>query len=96
MNSFEGGVTAMYALEQEIPKISLSKVEGLRKFYGITDDDSIEYFRIHAEADIRHAALWRRILQNIPASSEDDLIQTATKSLAAQNLLLDSCYEAYC
>ena len=96
MNSFEGGVTAMYALEQEIPKISLSKVEGLRKFYGITDDHSIEYFRIHAEADIRHAALWRRILQNIPASSEDDLIQTATKSLAAQNLLLDSCYEAYC
>jgi len=96
MNSFEGGATAMYALEQEIPKISLSKIDGLRKFYGITDDDSIEYFRIHMEADIRHAALWRRILENIPASREDDLVQTASKSLAAQNLLLDSCCEAYC
>ena len=53
----------MYALEQEIPKISLSKIDGLRKFYGLSDDDAIEYFRLHAEADIRHAALWRKILE---------------------------------
>lgn len=96
MNSFEKGVAAMYALEQEIPKISLSKIDGLRRFYGISDDDTIEYFRIHTEADIRHAALWRKILQVLPASKEEELVQIASKSLAAQNLLLDSCYEAYC
>ncbi|MDE1727085.1 MAG: iron-containing redox enzyme family protein [Thaumarchaeota archaeon] len=96
MNSFEGGAAAMYALEQEIPKISLSKIDGLRKFYGVTDDDAIEYFRIHAEADIRHAALWRRVLEKSQAIKEDDLVQIAGESLAAQNLLLDSCYEAYC
>ncbi len=95
MTSFEGGAAAMYALEQEIPKISLSKIEGLRKFYGVADDDAIEYFRIHTEADIRHAALWRRVLEN-SHTPEDDLVQVATKSLAAQNLLLDSCYGAYC
>ncbi len=96
MNSFEGGAAAMYALEQEIPKISLSKIDGLRKFYGMSDDDAIEYFRLHAEADIRHAALWRKILEKTPASREDELVQVAGKSLAAQNLLLDSCYNAYC
>jgi len=96
MNSFEKGAAAMYALEQEIPKISLSKIDGLRRFYGISDDDTIEYFRIHTEADIRHAALWRKILQVLPASKEEELVQIASKSLAAQNLLLDSCYEAYC
>ncbi len=96
MNSFEEGAAAMYALEQEIPKISLSKIDGLRKFYGIVDDDSIEYFRLHTEADIRHAALWRRILERIVASREEDLVRTASESLDAQNLLLDSCYEAYC
>lgn len=95
MTSFEKGAAAMYVLEQEIPKISLSKIDGLRKFYGITDDEAIEYFRIHTEADIRHAALWRRILER-SHTSEDELVQTANKSLAAQNLLLDSCYEAYC
>lgn len=96
MNSFEGGAAAMYALEQEIPKISLSKIDGLRKFYGLSEDDAIEYFRLHAEADIRHAALWRKILEKTPASHEDELVAIADKSLSAQNLLLDSCYNAYC
>ncbi len=96
MNSFEGGVAAMYALEQEIPKISLSKIEGLRKFYGLSEDDAIEYFRLHTEADIRHAALWRKILEKTSVSQEDELVEVANKSLAAQNLLLDSCYDAYC
>jgi pyrroloquinoline-quinone synthase len=96
MDSFEGGAAAMYALEQEIPKISLSKIDGLRKFYGLSEDDAIEYFRLHAEADIRHAALWRKILEKTSTSKEDDLAEIANKSLVAQNLLLDSCYDAYC
>lgn len=96
MNSFEGGAAAMYALEQEIPKISLTKIEGMRKFYDMTSDDAIEYFRLHAEADIRHAATWRRILEKIPSEKEDQLLQIASRSISAQNMLLDSCYEAYC
>jgi len=96
MTSYEGGAAAMYALEQEIPKISLSKIDGLHKFYNITTDDAIEYFRLHTEADIRHAALWRQILQKTPVENEEELFNIASKSVAAQNMLLDSCYEAYC
>jgi pyrroloquinoline-quinone synthase len=96
MTTFEGGTAAMYALEQEIPKISLSKIDGLRKFYNITTDDAIEYFRLHTEADIRHAALWRKILEKSPIENEEELFNIASKSVAAQNMLLDSCYEAYC
>src|SRR5215467_10802433 len=76
MNSFEDGASAMYALEQEIPKISLSKIDGLRKFYGISDDEAIEYFRLHTEADIRHAALWRKVLEQTPISKENELVET--------------------
>ena len=96
MSSFEGGAAAMYALEQEIPKISLSKIDGLRKFYNISSDEAIEYFRLHSEADIRHAATWRRILEKIPQERGEELFKMASKSVSAQNLLLDSCYEAYC
>src|SRR5579863_1834285 len=96
MTSFEEGAAAMYALEQEIPKISLSKIDGLRKFYGLSEDNAIEYFRLHAEADIRHAALWRKVLEKTSASKEDSLVEIANKSLVSQNLLLDSCYDAYC
>ena len=95
MNSFEGGSCAMYAFEKEIPKISQVKLDGLVEFYGIDSEDATEYFKLHTEADIRHAASWRKILDK-SSTNDEDMIKTAEKSLSAQNLLLDSCYEAYC
>ena len=95
MHTYEGGSCAMYAFEKEIPKISQTKLDGMAKFYGMSNDDATEYFKLHTEADIRHAAAWRNILETSSTNTED-LIQIADKSISAQNLLLDSCYEAYC
>jgi len=95
MNTYEGGACAMYAFEKEIPKISQTKLDGLAEFYGISNEEATEYFKLHTEADIRHAASWRTILEKTSTDS-NNLIQIADKSISAQNLLLDSCYEAYC
>jgi len=95
MNTYEGGSCAMYTFEKEIPKISQTKLDGMAKFYGMSSDYATEYFKLHTEADVRHAAAWRNVLENA-STSTDDLIQIADKSISAQNLLLDSCYEAYC
>lgn len=95
MITYDGGACAMYAFEKEIPKISQTKLDGLVEFYGISNNEAIEYFKLHTEADIRHTASWRNILEKTSADS-DNLIQIADKSISAQNLLLDSCYEAYC
>ena len=95
MNTYVGGSCAMYAFEKEIPKISQTKLDGMAKFYGMSNDDATEYFKLHTEADIRHAAAWRGILETT-STNTDKLIQIADKSISAQNLLLDSCYEAYC
>ncbi len=94
MRTFEGGASAMYALEKEIPRISHTKLEGLEKFYGITSDEATEYLRVHTEADIRHAAVWSGIVAASP--SPGAMVSAAGASLDAQNRLLDSCYEAYC
>ena len=95
MNTYEGGACAMYAFEKEIPKISQIKLDGLAEFYGITSDKATEYFKLHTEADIRHAASWRNILEKSSTDS-NNLIEIAEKSISAQNLLLDSCYDEYC
>jgi len=94
MDSLEGGAVAMYALEKEIPQISQTKLDGLYKFYGITDYDATQYFELHKEADIRHAHTWQKILER--NSQDDKLLKIAERSLFAQNLLLDGCYETYC
>jgi len=95
MNTYEGGACAMYAFEKEIPKISQTKLDGLTEFYGMTNDEATEYFKLHTEADIRHTASWRNILEKSSTDS-NNLIEIAEKSISAQNLLLDSCYEEYC
>ena len=95
MNTYEGGACAMYAFEKEIPKISQTKLDGLAEFYGMSNEEATEYFKLHTEADIRHAASWKNILEKTSTDS-NNLIRIADKSISAQNLLLDSCYEEYC
>ncbi|GFN41477.1 MAG: hypothetical protein YK1312THETA_1190005 [Marine Group I thaumarchaeote] len=85
----------MYAFEKETPKISQIKLDGLAEFYGISSEEATEYFKLHTEADIRHTASWRNILEKSSTDSET-LTQVADISISAQNLLLDSCYESYC
>jgi pyrroloquinoline-quinone synthase len=92
---FEEAVAAMYAYEMELPKISRSKIDGLKKLYGMDSEDATKYFEIHEEADVRHAQAWREILQRIPLERHEAAINAAIKSLQAQNMLLDSVYEKY-
>jgi pyrroloquinoline-quinone synthase len=96
MTSFEGGAAAMYALEKEIPKVSETKLAGLKEFYGLTSDDAQEYFKIHMESDIEHANTWKNILEKTSIDSEEELLKTARRSLQVHSLILDACYEAYC
>jgi pyrroloquinoline-quinone synthase len=93
--SFEEAVAAIYAYEMELPKISRSKIDGLKKFYGMESEDATKYFEIHEEADIRHAQVWREILQKIPADRQEAVFAAVVESLKAQNMLLDSVQEKY-
>jgi pyrroloquinoline-quinone synthase len=94
-SSFYEGVAAMYAYEKQLPEISRSKIDGLKKHYGIEGGDGTRYFELHEEADVRHAALWRETLAG-SAVDEGRVMDAAVGSLAAQNSLLDSVVEKYC
>lgn len=95
--SFCGGAAAMYSIEYEQPKISRTKLDGLRSFYGMTgDEDATEYFREHEVADVRHAAFWRARLETDVAPKEQRRAVRASKlSLGAQNAILDAVMEKY-
>ncbi len=95
MTSLESGASAMYAFEKEIPKISQIKLQGLAEFYGLTSEDVTKYFKEHMEADIRHVASWKKLI-DLVTSDEHEAISAAESSVTCQNLLLDSCYEEYC
>jgi pyrroloquinoline-quinone synthase len=94
-SSFYEGVAAMYAYEKQLPEISRSKIDGLKKHYGIEGGDGTKYFELHEEADVRHAALWREMLAT-SAVHEGPIVDAAVGSLVAQNSLLDAVVEKYC
>ena len=94
-SSFEEAVAAMYAYEAELPRISRSKIDGMKEFYHMNSKDATEYFEIHEEADVRHAQVWRDILLSIPKERQDAALDAAVESLKAQNMLLDSVQEKY-
>jgi pyrroloquinoline-quinone synthase len=92
------GAAVMYAYEKQLPEISRSKVNGLKDFYNLGNiQEATEYFLVHEEVDLRHAAVWKSVIESAshnPSESET-LYQAAVDSLWAQNRLLDSVCERY-
>ena len=93
--SLEEAVAAMYAYEKELPKISRSKIDGLKKFYGVQSNEATKYLEIHEEVDLRHSEVWKNILKTIPEEKQERALNAAISSLEAQNKLLDSVHKNY-
>ena len=94
-SSFEEAVASLYAFEKELPKISETKLDGFKKFYGITDEESNEYFKIHKEVDIYHSKIWENIIKESTNDKKEKMLNAAILSLKAQNRLLDSVKSKY-
>lgn len=93
--SFDEAICAMYAYESSLPKISKTKREGLKKFYGLDSEDATTYFDIHEKVDVRHAAVWRSFMKSIPKDKREAALRAVVKSMLAQNKLLDSVMDRY-
>jgi pyrroloquinoline-quinone synthase len=89
------GIAAMYAYEAELPKVSITKLDGLIKHYNLNSIDATEYHRVHSMVDIKHAAVWRKLLNGLRDKEHEEAYNAAVESLVAQNLLLDGVYEKY-
>lgn len=61
--SLEEAVAALYAYEAQVPEIAITKMDGLRRYYNVTNERGLAYFRVHEEADRVHRAAWRNWLE---------------------------------
>jgi len=53
-SSYAEGLAAIYTYEHQIPEIATTKIDGLKKHYGITDNKSLKFFYVHEKADVWH------------------------------------------
>jgi pyrroloquinoline-quinone synthase len=77
------GLGALYAYESIFPEIAQEKSRGLRAFYGIRAPSAHEFFRVHATADVAHAAAERRLLRTEMARSSSAARGAATATRSA-------------
>ena len=94
-NSLMNGVSMMYSFEKQLPEISTTKIEGLKEFYDISDENIINYFKIHEKVDIKHAKLWEDIILNNSERYYEEIYNASVKSLEFQNQILDVIYDKY-
>jgi pyrroloquinoline-quinone synthase len=66
--SYAAGLGALYAYESQFPGVASAKIEGLIDRYGISDEATLRFFRIHEHADVEHSSVCRELLDRL----EDD------------------------
>src|SRR3954453_9920929 len=64
--SYASGLGALYAYESQFPGVASAKIEGLIDRYGISDEETLRFFRVHESADIEHSSVCRTLLDRLP------------------------------
>ncbi|MFL6755752.1 MAG: CADD family putative folate metabolism protein [Sphingomicrobium sp.] len=64
--SYAAGLGALYAYESQFPAVASAKIEGLIDRYGIKDEETLRFFRVHESADVEHSAVCRALLDGLP------------------------------
>ena len=93
---FQEGMATLYAYEAQIPAVSRTKIEGLRKFYGIRDAEAIKFFTVHEEADVHHSRSERELMKRYTSvGKEEELYAAAERTATALWRFLDGVHHAY-
>jgi pyrroloquinoline-quinone synthase len=78
------GVAALYGYESQIPEVSQTKIEGLKKHYGVSTSQGLAFFRVHEEADQLHRQAERDMLASLITSAADEETAIAAATAAAK------------
>jgi pyrroloquinoline-quinone synthase len=82
------GLTALYAYERQQPDVARQKIDGLQRFYNVTDDATVSFFKAHQTYDVFHAETEVNLLSEL---CQDEASQT--RALAVADEVLTALYD---
>ena len=91
------GLAALYAYERQQPDVARTKIEGLKSFYQISDDNSISFFKAHQHYDVYHAETEAQLLTELCQTQEDEdrAVAVVSETLGALYDFLDGVERRY-
>ena len=82
--SYAEGLASLYTYERQIPEIAETKIRGLKKFYGVSSKEGLEFFEAHKSADVIHRKECEKLLD---ALSNDEKIKAEKASMLTAKYL---------
>jgi len=83
-SSYAEGLASLYTYERQIPEIAETKIQGLKKFYGVNSQEGLEFFEAHKSADVVHRAECEKLLDSL---SEEEQIKAEKASVLTARYL---------
>jgi len=81
--SYAAGLGALYAYESQFPGVASAKIEGLIERYGIKDEETLRFFRVHESADMEHSSVCRALLDRLPEAEKAEAVAAGEELAAA-------------
>ena len=82
--SYAEGLASLYTYERQIPEIAETKIRGLKKFYGVTSKEGLEFFEAHKAADVIHRKECEKLLD---ALTEEEKVKAEKASMLTARYL---------
>ena len=70
-SSYAEGLASLYTYERQIPEIAETKIQGLKKFYGVNTKDGLHFFEAHKSADVHHRAECEKLLDSLSKEEQE-------------------------
>jgi len=95
--SLAEGLAALYAYESQVPAVAATKIDGLRRFYGLQDRRGLRFFVVHKSLDVEHSKVTRGLVAKYAASPEEEEHALAAAHTATRALwgFLDGVHREY-
>ena len=83
-STYAEGLASLYTYERQIPEIAETKIHGLKKYYGVTSEEGLEFFEAHKKADIYHREECEVLLDDL---SKEDQVKAEKAALSTAKYL---------
>ncbi|MYE07706.1 MAG: CADD family putative folate metabolism protein [Oligoflexia bacterium] len=75
--SYAKGLSALYSYEYQVPEVAETKIQGLKKHYGIQDKRTLLFFLVHKAADVEHRQAIEKLLEKLPEEQQKEALNSA-------------------
>lgn len=92
------GLAALLCYESMVPEVAEAKIQGLKEYYGLDDDELLKFFYVHILADKIHREVCYELLDSICKTNEQkaEASQAVGSALDVLNGFFTGVQKNYC